>query len=144
MKRCFQEAPLTQELGSRSSKVNLGDFPSQVDFGEQFFTHVRGLLVEFGCPRGDASFALSFSLGLNPKFLTHTRVVQTHDCPFRHWLWFGIHSIYSLGLYTGESGGFVPILPWQTLGKGDNTLRGFPLFRQGILAPRRVIGGSSW
>ena len=100
--------------------------------------------MEFGCPRGDASSALSFSLGFNPKFLTHTRVVQSHDCPPEHRLWFGILSIHSLGLHTGERGGFVPILPWQTLGKGNNTLGGFPLFRQGRLALRRVISGSSW
>lgn len=122
----------------------MGDFPSQIDFGEQFLMRVRGLLVEFGCPQGDASSALSFNFGFKAMFLTHMQVVQTHECLPGNQLRFGIHSIYSLGLYTGESGGFVPILPWKTLSKGDNTLRGFPLFRQGILAPRRVISGSPW
>jgi len=44
------------------------------------FSRVRGLLVEFGSPRGDAFSILSFSLGRNPKFLTHTWTVQADDC----------------------------------------------------------------
>lgn len=89
--------------------------------------------MEFGCPRGDASFTLSFSLGFNPKFLTHTRVVQTRDCPPGHRLQFGIYSIFSLGIYTGENGGFVPILPWQTLAKVIIPSEGFPCFVKGYL-----------
>ena len=73
-----REPTLTQELSTRPSQVSVGVTSSQ--FILVNFSRVRGLLIELGYPRGDAFSILSFSLGRNPKFLTHTWIVQADDC----------------------------------------------------------------
>ena len=44
------------------------------------FSYVRGPRVDLGFPRGDTFSTFGFSLGRNPRFLTHARIVQADDC----------------------------------------------------------------
>ena len=72
------EPPLTQKLSTRPSCVDSRVTSSR--FISVNFSCVRGPRVDLGSPRGDTFSTTGFSPGRNPRFLTHTRIVQADDC----------------------------------------------------------------
>jgi len=67
------------------------------------FSCVREPRTDLGSPRGDTFSATGFGPGRNPRFPTHTRIVQADDCSPGLCKRSGNHSgLLLLGLHLGD------------------------------------------